>query len=105
MFNVIFQLYLGRYISDLFQPLYFRHILAYSRLIQPYLILLRRQADLRTFSSSHTQTSSKHLLVFRQIQSYLEPWLIYARSIFQAYSAIFPTLDILRDIYPHSGIF
>ena len=90
--------------------LHFRHVMAYLRLIQPYLFLFRTLTYLETFNFSHTQAYFKHhtqyLGRFKVTQN---PRIIqapYVSSLFQvAYSVIFTTLDIFMPIFPHSGIF
>ena len=76
----------------------FRHILACSRFIQPYLFLLRHIKNpsiLRNILLLH--------IIFRQIQHDLGPRLISVHYVSGIFSHI--TLDILRYICQHSGIF
>ena len=76
--------------------LYFRYILAYSRLIKTYLFFLRHIENPSIFRNVLFQPYSgiSYILhiVFRQIQRYLELWLIYTRYI----SVIFNQIQNVR---------
>ena len=97
--------------------LYFRHIRAYSGLIQPYLDFLMymlfknpmlvRSILLQTYSSIF---QTLHI-VFRQIEVSLEPQFVYARHVLDIFRHIHNVkhteayLPTFRYISPDSGIF
>ena len=85
--------------------LYFRHILAYPRLIQPYLFFLRDIFLLRTFFFSHTQAYYQRYTYYVGRFKVIQNPSLFKHVMFQVYSDIFTTLDIRRDICPHSSIF
>ena len=95
--------------------LYFRYILAYSRLIQTYLFFLRHIENPSIFRNVLFQPYSgiSYILhiVFRQIQCYLELRLIYTRYVSGIFNQIQNVrqneayLPTLRYISTYLGIF
>ena len=74
--------------------LYFRHVLTYSRLIHPYLFLLRHILIKNILLQPYSGILSTPHIVFRQIQCYLEPQLIESRYV----SGIFSHIHNVRHI-------
>ena len=83
----------------------FRYIQAYPRLIRPYLVLLRHIKIPGIFRNILLQTYSKRYVQQLSRIKHIQIPGLFKHVMFQASSAIFITLDILRHICLHLGIF
>ena len=87
--------------------LYFRHIQAFLRLIQPYLVLLKHIKSSSIFREYSVSAILRRILnATRNIQAQLDIFMyIKAYSEYMAYSGIFRTVYIFSQFQTHySGI-